>query len=130
MDRPEENNALVAPAENNTLVTVALGGKLWILKLGHKALKFFTTQTKIPMSRLNDALDRYDLLCELLYAMLWVQDHTVTHAQLDDWMEDADLMEVFNKVGQAAQAAFPQTDPESEQPEENPPEAAGTGEKA
>ena len=118
------------PEENNTLVTVALGGKLWILKLGHKALKFFTAQTKIPMSRLSDALDRYDLLCELLHAMLWVQDHTVTNAQLDDWLEETDLMEVFEKVGQAAQAAFPQSESESEQLEGNPPKAAGTGEKA
>lgn len=115
--------------ENNPVVTVILGGKMWPLKLGHKALQQFSAMAKIPMSRLGEALDRYDLLTALLYCMIWVQDHTVTRSQLDDWLEDANILEIFDAVGQAAAAAFPQTD-DQDDGEENPPEAAGTGARA
>ena len=109
--------------ENNTAVALELGGRTWALKLGHKALQQFSAMAKIPMSRMGEALDRYDLLTVLLYCMLWVQDHTVTRAQLDDWLEDANILEVFDAVGQAASAAFPEPDEDGDQPEgeeENP----------
>lgn len=114
--------------DNNPAVVISLGGRIWPLKLGHKVLQQFSAMSKIPMSRLGEALDRYDMITVLLYCMIWVQDHTVTRAQLDDWLDEANVLEIFEKVGEAAAAAFPESD--GADGSEDPLGAAGTGEKA
>lgn len=113
-------------SENNTAVTLTLGGREWTLRLGHKALQAFTARTHASMSRFAETLDRYDNLVTLLHCMLLTQDRTVSREQLDDWLDEADISEVFAKVGEAAEAAFPPADKDGDDGE-NPPTAAGTG---
>ena len=112
--------------ENNPVVTLTLGGHEWTLRLGHKALQAFTARTRASMSRFVETLDRYDNLVLLLHCMLLTQDSTVSREQLDDWLDDADISEVFTKVGEAAEAAFPSQEEDGDNGE-NPPTAAGTG---
>lgn len=117
--------------ENNTVITVQLGGRMWELKCGHKVLQMFCATTKVRMSQLTMALDRYDLLTEMLFCMIWLKDSNVTRAQLDDWLEEADFVDVVDKVTDAIIAAFPKQEGGEEGDDEARPQtAAGTGMKA
>lgn len=116
--------------KHNDAVCLELGGRLFELKLTHKAMKVFTNTTKVPVTRMDEAVARYDYLVYLLFCMLHVQDPTITTKQLDDWLEDVVLGEIYDKVASALAAAFPE--PEKTEPAEGPGplEAAGTGETA
>lgn len=121
--------------KHNDVVSLELGGRLWELKLTHKAMKLFTNTTRVPVTKMDEAVARYDYLVYLLFCMLHVQDPAVTTKQLDEWLEDISLGEIYTKVAEALAAAFPEPE-KDQQPAETgdegpgPLEAAGTGERA
>lgn len=120
--------------KHNDAVSLELGGRLWELKLTHKAMKLFTNTTRVPVTRMDEAVARYDYLVYLLFCMLHVQDPRVTTQQLDEWLEEIPLGEIYNKVAEALAAAFPEPEKEpaaaADNEEPGPLEAAGTGETA
>jgi len=117
--------------KHNDTVTIELGGRLWELKLTHKAMKIFTNTTRLPVTKMEEAVARYDYLVYLLFCMLHVQDPRITQENLDDWLDALPLGEIYTKVAEALAAAFPEPDKtDAADGEPDPPEAAGTGETA
>ena len=55
--------------KHNDAVSLELGGRLWELKLTHKAMKLFTNTTRVPVTRMDEAVARYDYLVYLLFCI-------------------------------------------------------------
>ena len=101
------------------------------LKFSHKAMQKFSTLTKTPLTAMGEAVQRYDLVSAAVYCMLSVADDSLTPGQVDDMLENLTVQEIYTAGMQAMRDALGDGE-ESVDPDgaENPPEAAGAGEKA
>lgn len=88
---------------------VELGGRLWELRFGHKAMRMFCRATKCNLSTFDDALDTYDNEILLLWCILQTQDPSVKREDLDIWLDDLLLEDVFRIIQDAVGAAMPST---------------------
>lgn len=108
------------------------------LRLGHKALKRFSALTGCSMQQMQDEIQQYDRMALMIYVMLSEDEPDLTPEAVDDLIDRAErrkdkplrLKDLVMAVSATIQAAF--ADEDAEQPEdgEDPPQAAGTGEKA
>lgn len=93
--------------QNRQTPVVELGGRLWELRFGHKAMRLFCRTTKCNMSNFDESLDSYDNQILLIWCILQAQDSSVTRNDLDDWLDELLLEEVFDIVQDAIAAAMP-----------------------
>ncbi len=89
--------------------TVELGGRLWELRFGHKAMRLFCGAVECSLSSFDLALDSYDNQTLLLWCILQVQDSSVTKEVLDDWLDALLLEDIFDLIQDAIAAAMPST---------------------
>ena len=126
------NLTVVRPDENDTIMIEL--DRPRELKLGHKALKRFSALTGCGLNDMEKEIQHYDKLSCLLYVMLAVEaeEHgeELTPAQVDDLLEPVPIQQLMELAGAAISVAFPADEEQEEQKESDPPEAAGTGEKA
>lgn len=126
------NLTLVRPDENDTIMIEL--DRPRELKLGHKALKRFSALTGCSMADMEQEVQHYDKLSCLLYVMLAVdaEDHgeELTPAQVDDLLDPVPIKQLMELAMAAVAAAFGEEDEDQPEEESDPPEAAGTGEKA
>ncbi len=89
--------------------TVELGGRLWELRFGHKAMRMFCRAAKCTLSDLEKALDTYDNEIALLWCIVSTQDPAVKREELEDWLDDMLLEDLFSLVQDCFAAALPNT---------------------
>ena len=94
------------------------------LKLKHSVMKRFSALRKCSVFELGDELSTYDGIAAMAYCMLAADDPDLTVDEVDRLLDDADMLDVIQKVSEAVQLAFP----DAEGNDETPPAAAGTGE--
>ena len=106
------------------------------LRLGHKALKRFSSLTNCSMSDMEKEIQHYDKMSCLIWVMV-TEDQTahgeemMTPEKLDDLLDAVPIPKLTNLCSKAIQAAFVDEDAESETGSEgDPPQAAGTGTEA
>lgn len=136
MDKQDKTLGLIQPDENDTVIIEL--DRPRELKLGHKALKRFSALTGKSMGELESAIQRYDVLADLMYVMLAIDaekhGETLTPEKVDDLLEDVPVYQQINLVSMAIQTAFvdPAAEAEGEggEGETDPPQAAGTGAEA
>lgn len=95
--------------QERQIPTVELGGRLWELRFGHKAMRLFCRTTKCNLSTFDQALDSYDNQTLLLWCIIQVQDPTVKRDELEDWLDALLLEDVFQLIQDAIAAAMPST---------------------
>ena len=95
--------------QEKQIPTVELGGRLWELRFGHKAMRLFCRTTKCNLSTFDQALDSYDNQTLLLWCIIQVQDPTVKRDELEDWLDALLLEDVFQLIQDAIAAAMPST---------------------
>lgn len=95
--------------QEKQIPTVELGGRLWELRFGHKAMRLFCRATKCNLSSFDQALDSYDNQVLLLWCIIQVQDGGVKRDDLDDWLDALLLEDVFQLIQDAIAAAMPST---------------------
>lgn len=123
--------------DKNDVVIIELD-KSRELRLGHKALKRFSALTGCSMQQMQDEIQRYDRMSQLVYVMLSEDQPDLTPEAVDDLIDRAErrkvnplrVKDLMVAVSSAIQAAF--VDENAEEPEdgEDPPQAAGTGAEA
>ena len=96
-------------AEMKQIPTVALGGRLWEMRFGHKAMRRYCAATRCNMATFDRSLVYYENVIKLLWCILTVQDETVTETQLDDWLDELLLEDVMEMVGATVEAAMPKS---------------------
>ena len=89
--------------------TVELGGRLWELRFGHKAMRMFCRLAKCTLSGFDAALDSYDNQFVLLWCILQTQDPNLKREVLEDWLDALVLEDVFIIIQDAIAAAMPST---------------------
>lgn len=89
--------------------TVELGGMLRELRFGHKAMRMFCRATKCSLSNFDAALDSYDNQILLLWCIVQAQDPAVKREDLDEWLDQLLLEDVFDMIQDAIAAAMPRT---------------------
>lgn len=108
------------------------------LRLGHKALKRFSSLTGCSMKQMESEVQRYDSMALLIYTMLSEDDPELTPEMVDDLINQAErrgenrlrLKDLMVAVSAAIQAAFGDEDAEMPEDGGDPPQAAGTGVEA
>lgn len=95
--------------QEKQIPTAELGGRLWALRFGHKAMRLFCRAAKCSLSSFDQALDTYDNQILLLWCILQVQDGSVKRDELDEWLDDLLLEDVFQLIQDAIAAAMPST---------------------
>lgn len=95
--------------QERQIPTVELGGRLWELRFGHKAMRLFCRTTKCNLSTFDQALDSYDNQTLLLWCIIQVQDPAVKRDALEDWLDELLLEDVFQLIQDAIAAAMPST---------------------
>lgn len=120
--RPDENDVVILELDRPRE-----------LRLGHKALKRFSALTGCAMTDMEKEIQHYDKMAALMYTMLAVDaekhNETLTVEQVDDLLDDVPIKKQMDCCSAAIAAAFDDPDAEGEEPED-PPQAAGTGERA
>nr|WP_325212933.1 hypothetical protein [uncultured Oscillibacter sp.] len=105
------------------------------LRLGHKALKRFSSMTGCSMEKMESAVNNYETMSTLIYVMLSQEDKELTPERVDDLLDDVPIGEIVGKCSQAITAAFvgpgePAVEAGSQEKAEGPPTSPGTGETA
>lgn len=108
------------------------------LRLGHKAMKRFSALTGCSMQQMQDEIQRYDRMAQLVYVMLSEDEPDLTPEEVDELIDRAErrkvsplrLKDLVVAVSSAIQAAFADEDAEGPEDGEDPPQAAGTGDEA
>lgn len=121
-----ENEVPSLAAEHNDTVIIQLD-RPRALRLGHKALKRFSSMTGTSLSELESTVQRYDKLSTLVYVALSAEDPSLTPEQVDDLLDAIPIREVIAAASEAIEAAFADDAPEEESGD--PPQAAGIGDK-
>lgn len=96
--------------------TIQLGGRMWELRIGHKALQKFSALTRVDIDHLGAIIGRYDMMILLLWCILTVQDPSVTHETLDDWLDTLPVLEwrdLLGRISEGIAASFPDEDEEA-----------------
>lgn len=108
--------------------------RVYELRLTHKALRRFSARTKLGVSELEDAVERYDILSVLLWAMLADEIPGLTDDRLDELIDAAidagrlDIVSLMATVAAAVADGFgtaPEADATLDDDAERPTTAAG-----
>ena len=108
--------------------------RVYELRLTHKALRRFSARTKLGVSELEDAVERYDILSVLLWAMLSDEIPGLTDERLDELIDAAtdagrlDIVSLMATVAAAVADGFgtaPEADVTLDDDAERPTTAAG-----
>lgn len=108
--------------------------RVYELRLTHKALRRFSARTKLGVSELEDAVERYDILSLLLWAMLADEIPGLTDERLDELIDAAidagrlDIVSLMATVAAAVADGFgtaPEADATLDDDAERPTTAAG-----
>lgn len=108
--------------------------RVYELRLTHKALRRFSVRTKLGVSELEDAVERYDILSVLLWAMLADEIPGLTDERLDELIDAAidagrlDIVSLMATVAAAVADGFgtaPEADATLDDDAERPTTAAG-----
>lgn len=108
--------------------------RVYELRLTHKALRRFSARTKLGVSELEDAVERYDILSVLLWAMLADEIPGLTDERLDELIDAAidagrlDIVSLMATVAAAVADGFgtaPEADVTPDDDAERPTTAAG-----
>lgn len=108
--------------------------RVYELRLTHKALRRFSARTKLGVSELEDAVERYDILSVLLWAMLADEIPGLTDERLDELIDAAidagrlDIVSLMATVAAAVADGFgtaPEADVTLDDDAERPTMAAG-----
>lgn len=108
--------------------------RVYELRLTHKALRRFSARTKLGVSELEDAVERYDILSVLLWAMLADEIPGLTDEKLDELIDAAidagrlDIVSLMATVAAAVADGFgtaPEADATLDDDAERPTTAAG-----
>jgi len=109
--------------------------RVYELRLTHKALRRFSARTKLSVSELEDAVERYDILSVLLWAMLADEIPGLTDERLDELIDetiDAGRLDIVSLNGRPVAAAVadgfgaaPEADATLDDDAERPTTAAG-----
>lgn len=108
--------------------------RVYELRLTHKALRLFSARTKLGVSELEDAVERYDILSVLLWAMLADEIPGLTDERLDELIDAAidagrlDIVSLMATVAAAVADGFgtaPEADATLDDDAERPTTAAG-----
>lgn len=108
--------------------------RVYELRLTHKALRRFSARTKLGVSELEDAVERYDILSVLLWAMLADEIPGLTDERLDELIDAAidagrlDIVSLMATVAVAVADGFgtaPEADATLDDDAERPTTAAG-----
>lgn len=108
--------------------------RVYELRLTHKALRRFSARTKLGVSELEDAVERYDILSVLLWAMLADEIPGLTDERLDELIDAAmdagrlDIVSLMTTVAAAVADGFgaaPEADVTLDDDAERPTTAAG-----
>lgn len=108
--------------------------RVYELRLTHKALRRFSARTKLGVSELEDAVERYDILSVLLWAMLADEIPGLTDERLDELIDAAidagrlDIVSLMATVAAAVADGFgtaPEADATLDDDTERPTTAAG-----
>lgn len=108
--------------------------RVYELRLTHKALRRFSARTKLGVSELEDAVERYDILSVLLWAMLADEIPGLTDERLDELIDAAidagrlDIVSLIATVAAAVADGFgtaPEADATLDDDAERPTTAAG-----
>lgn len=108
--------------------------RVYELRLTHKALRRFSARTKLGVSELEDAVERYDILSVLLWAMLADEIPGLTDERLDELIDAAidagrlDIVSLMATVAAAVADGFgtaPEADATLDDDAERPTMAAG-----
>ena len=107
--------------------------RVYELRLTHKALRRFSARTKLGVSELEDAVERYDILSVLLWAMLADEIPGLTDERLDELIDAAidagrlDIVSLMATVAAVADGfgAAPEADVTLDDDAERPTTAAG-----
>lgn len=122
--------------ENNTMGAVLELDRPYELRLTHKALRRFSARTKLGVSELEDAVERYDILSVLLWAMLADEIPGLTDERLDELIDaaiDAGRLDIVSLMATVAAAvadgfgAAPEADATLDGGAERPTTAAAGG---
>lgn len=95
------------PQAEKQIPTVELGGRIWELRFGHKAMRRYCTLTRCNIETFDRTLAYYDNQIKLLWCILATQDESVTEDQLDDWLDELVLEDVLTLGADAVEAAMP-----------------------
>ena len=102
--------------DEKILPTVQLGGRLWQVRIGHKVLQKFSALTRVGMEQMGAVINRYDMMILLLWCIITVQDSSVTHETLDDWLDALPVLEwrdLLGRISEGIAASFPDEDEEA-----------------
>lgn len=95
------------PQAEKQIPTVELGGRIWELRFGHKAMRRYCGVTRCNIETFDRTLIYYENQTKLLWSILASQDESVTEEQLDDWLDELLLEDVMTLTGDAVEAAMP-----------------------
>ncbi len=95
------------PQAEKQIPTVELGGRIWELRFGHKAMRRYCGVTHCNIETFDRTLIYYDNQIKLLWSILASQDESVTEEQLDDWLDELLLEDIMVMAGDAVEAAMP-----------------------
>lgn len=95
--------------ENTTPVfpTVELGGRLWELRFGHKAMRQFCRLTKCTLNTFDTAADNYENRITLLWIIMQQADPVLKREELEKWLDDLLLEDILTLTEDTIAAAFP-----------------------
>ena len=87
----------------------------------HNVLMLFSQITKTSLEQMQYQVGRYDYMVLLLWLMCHEQDSQLKRETFDRWLNEAGIRGVIpliTAVGEAMQAAFPDTDEDEAEPAE------------
>lgn len=113
--------------EHNNAVTVELGGRVYEIKLTHSVLKRISARLHLPMSRIDEMMDRYDFMSVAMEELILRVDPSLGLDEIGEMLDELPIMEIGRLVNDAFVAAFPH-DEENEKADGADP--FGTGTKA
>lgn len=101
------DNVTPFPQAEKQIPTAELGGRIWELRFGHKAMRRYCSITRCNIETFDRTLIYYDNQIKLLWSILASQDPSVTEEQLDDWLDELLLEDIMTLTGDAVEAAMP-----------------------
>lgn len=119
--------------DNNDVVILELD-RPRELRLGHRALKRFSTLTECSLSAMDKEIERYDKAACLIWVMVTEDQRKngetkiLTPDELDDLLDNIPISKILEVCSKAIEAAFPEPEvPKADTEEADPMTAAGTG---
>ena len=100
---------------------INLGGRSFTLRMTHNVLMLFSQITKTSLEQMQYQVGRYDYMVLLLWLMCHEQNSQLKRETFDRWLNEAGIRGVIpliTAVGEAMQAAFPDTDEDESAPAE------------